>query len=71
MRCWVKPSHQRVGRLEEGGAHQHFQLLDGFPVGLLPLKLHHQRVDFLLLGQEEVGGEVFFFEPACRSARVC
>ena len=62
---------QRGGRLEEGGAHQHFQWLDGQPVEGLPLKLRHHLADCLVLGQAEVRrGVFFFFEPAARSARV-
>jgi len=66
-----QPSHQRVGRLEDGGAHQHFQLLDRQAVGLPGLEASHQLLDFLVLGQKDLGRRVFFFEPASRSARVC
>ena len=69
--CLQQKSHQRVGRLENRRAHQHFQLLDRHPVGLLGLEAGHQLLDFLVLGQEEFGGGVFFLKPAVRSARVC
>ena len=62
---------QRGGGLEERGAPQPFPLLDGPPGGVLPLQRGHHLLDFLVLGQEEVGRGVFFFEPACRCARVC
>jgi hypothetical protein len=62
--------HQCVGRLEDGGAHQRFQLLDRHAVGLLRPEAGHQLLDFLLLGQEELGRRVFFLAPAARSARV-
>lgn len=62
--------HQRAGRLEQGGAHQQLQLLDQLPAGPLALELHHQPLDFLVLGQEDFGREVFFLKPASRSARV-
>ena len=64
-------SHQCIGRLVNRRAHQHFQLLDHHPVGLGRLKADHQLLDFLILGQEELGRGIFFFEPASRSARVC
>ena len=63
-------AHQRVGRLEDGGAHQHFQLLDGHPVGFPRLEAGHQLLDFLVLGQEQFWRRVFFFESASLSARV-
>src|SRR6266487_995638 len=63
-------THQGVGRLEEGGAHQPFELLDGHAIGLAGLEAAHQLADFLLLGEEELRSGVFFFEPACLSARV-
>ena len=64
-------SHQCIGRLVNRRAHQHLQLLDRHPVGLGRLEASHQLLDFLILGQEELGRGVFFFEPASRSARVC
>ena len=56
-------THQRVGRLEDGGAHQHFQLLDGHPIGLARLETSHQLLDFLVLGQEQFRAGAFFFDP--------
>ena len=64
-------SDQRIGGFEKSGAHQHFQLLDGHPIGLLSLEARHQLLDFLVLGQEDLGGEVFFLKPVANSARVC
>src|ERR1051325_6239153 len=64
-----KPN-QRIGGFENGCAHQHFQLLDGHPVGLARLKARHQLSDLLILGEEEFGGGLFFFNPEASSARV-
>jgi hypothetical protein len=69
-RALEQKPHQCVGGLEDGGADQHFQFLDASSVGFLTLKLRHQLVDFLVLGQEEMGGGIVFFEPAARSDRV-
>ena len=44
-----------IGRLEDRRAQQHLQLLDRSPCGRLGLKLSDQLLDFLLLGEEEVG----------------
>ena len=61
---WLEPPlHQRVGGLEAGGAHQHFQLLHRQAVGRLRAKVRHQLLDFLLLGQEELWRWVFFLRP--------
>src|ERR1039458_4637825 len=65
-----KESHQHIGGLEDGGADQHFQLLDGAPVGFPRLEAGHQLLDFLALGEEEFWRRVFFFKPASLSARV-
>ena len=61
---------QRAGGLENGSAHQHFQLLHQLPAGLLILKMGHQPLDFLILGQEDFGCGRFFLKPDSRSARV-
>ena len=63
-------AHQRIGRFEEGGAHQHFQLLHGNPGRFPRLEAGHQLLDFLVLGQEEFWRRVFFFAPASLWARV-
>ena len=69
--CLLKqPADQGIGRLEDGGAHQRFQLLDGQTVGFPRLEAGHQLLDFLVLGQEEFWRRVFFFDPASLSARV-
>ena len=52
-------SRQLVGRLENGRADQHFQLLDGRTVGLGSLEASHQELDFLLLGEADLEGEFF------------
>jgi hypothetical protein len=64
-------AHQCVGGLEDCRADQDFELLDGPPIGSLRSKVGHQLRDFLLLGQEESRGGLFFFTPETRSARVC
>jgi hypothetical protein len=64
-------SHQRVGRFENGSADQHLQLLDRDPGGLVSLESSSYLLDFLVLGPGNLGRDVFFFEPAVRSARVC
>ena len=46
--------------LKMGRAHQNLQLLDGHPGGIGPLEARHQLLDFLVLGKEELRGEVFF-----------
>src|SRR6266566_705961 len=63
-------AHQGVGRLEEGGAHQPFELLDGHAIGLAGLEAAHQLADFLLLGEEKLWSGVFFFEHAASCSRV-
>ena len=65
-----KHAHQRVGGLEEGGAHQQFQFLHPLAAGCLSLEMGHQLLDFRVLGEEDFRPEVFFFAPASRSARV-
>ena len=55
-----QPAHQRVGRLEDRGAHQRFQLLDGHPVGRRRLEARQQLLDFPVLGQEDFRRAVFF-----------
>ena len=52
-------SHQLVGRLENRRAHQHLQLLDGHTVGLDGLEASDQELDFLFLGQADLGRELF------------
>jgi len=66
-----QPAHQRIGRLEEDRAKQYLHLLDRQAVGLVGLEAGYQLLDFLVLGQEDLGGEVFFLKPVVRSARVC
>lgn len=68
-----QPTHQLVGGLEKGRPHQHFQLLHRDPAGRLRLKASDQLLDFLLLGEEELGWRLrFFFElTAARCWRVC
>jgi hypothetical protein len=46
-------------------------LLDGQSVGRGGLEASHQLLDFLLLGQEDLGREVLFFKPVSRWTRVC
>src|ERR1039458_5730176 len=52
-------SHQRVGGLENGRAHQHLHLLNRGPGRLLSREPGHQLLDFLFLGEEEVGALFF------------
>ena len=66
-----QPSHQCVGRFENGCADQYLQLLDSYSGGLLGLESCGQLLDFLVLGPDNFGRKVFFFEPAVRSTRVC
>jgi hypothetical protein len=61
---------QGVGRLENGGAHQAFELLHSYSVGGRGLKTSHQLLDFLVLGEKEFGRGLFFFNPEASSARV-
>ena len=56
-------SHQGIGRLVKGRAHQHLHLLDRHPVGLGGLEAGHQLLDFLILGQAELGRGLFFLSP--------
>jgi hypothetical protein len=49
-----------VGWLEEGGSEKHFELLDGIAGRSPSGKLRHQRFDLGFLGEEEVGGRLFF-----------
>src|ERR1039458_4455651 len=65
-----KESHQCIGGLEDGGAPQHFQLLDHEPVWLPRLEAGHQLLDFLVLGQKEFWRWVFFLKAVASSARV-
>ena len=51
---------QGVGRLENGGAHQAFELLHSYSVGGRGLKTSHQLLDFLVLGEKEFGRGLFF-----------
>src|SRR5215204_108974 len=60
-----------ISRFEDRRTHQHLQLLDGHPVWLSSFKARHQLRDFLVLGEEDLGREVFFLKPPMRSARVC
>ena len=69
--------HHLVGRLENGRAHQHLQLLEGHAVGRGGLETGHQVLDFLVLGQADLGWEFpglgwgFFLKPIFNWARVC
>jgi hypothetical protein len=56
-----KEGHQRVGRLEDGGAHQHFQWLDGDPVGVPPLGSGSSTAKFPGLGPGGVLAAGLFF----------
>ena len=66
-----QPAHQRIGRLEEDRANQHFHLLDRQALGWVGLEADYQLLDFLVLGQEDLRREVFFLKSAVRSVRVC
>src|SRR5208337_3067813 len=59
-----QPADQAVGRLEHGGAHQQLQLRDAISFWGLGLKAGYQFLDFLLLGEDELGRQLFFFIPA-------
>ena len=58
--------HQRIGRLENRGADQHFELLDRHPVGSRGLETPDQLLDFLVLGEEELQRGIFFSSTRCR-----
>lgn len=67
------PDLHCVGHRNNGGygrADRHLQLLNRHLGGLVGLKLTHQRLDFLVLGQEDLGRGFFFLTPAARSERV-
>src|SRR5262245_3544303 len=66
-----QPSHQHIGRFENRRADQHLQLLDSYPGWLLGLEPSSYLLDLLVLGPDNLGRKVFFFEPTVRSARVC
>jgi len=63
-------AHQRVGRLENGGADQQFQFLHPRAVRSLAGQTRHPLLDFPFLGQEDMGRAVFFLKPAAISSRV-
>ena len=63
-------AHQRVGGLENGRADQPLQFLHQMAVRNLAGKTRPQLLDFLLLGQEDLGREVFFLKAAAISSRV-
>lgn len=69
-RALQQESHQRVSWFENGRPNQHFQLLYRQAIRLLRLKALYELLDFLLLGQEELGRGVFFFKPLASSTRV-
>ena len=52
----LQPPRQSPGGLEDRPAHQQFQLLHQLPGRRLALKLGHQSLDFLVLGEEDFGG---------------
>jgi len=66
-----KAFDDRVGRFENGRAHQKLQFLHQLAFRLLVLDTQHQLLDFCFLGDENVRCEVFFLKPASRSARLC
>ena len=70
-RILQQPSHNQFGRFEYGSTHQYFQFLNRHSIELARLELRHQLLDLLVLGQEDLGREVFFFNPPIRAARVC
>ena len=63
-RLLEQPADQLIGRFENRRAHQRFQLGDQLRSRGLGLELGNQALDFLILGEEDVGGNVFFFEAA-------
>ena len=69
--AYTDTADQRVGGFENRRAHEDFQLGDRVSLDRLCLKTGNQLLDFLVLGQKDLGGEVFFLKPVVRSARVC
>lgn len=63
-RLLEQPADQFVGGLKDRCPEQGLQLRDEFRLGALGLKSDDQLLDFLILRQEDVLGEFFFFEPA-------
>ena len=65
------------GRAKNGRAYKPLQLLDGDTVGLSSLETGHQVLDFLVLGEADLGRDLcglsgsFFFTPIFNWARVC
>src|SRR2546425_1186773 len=64
-----QPAHQFIGRFENRRAHQNLQLSNLLSMRLTGLKGGNQLLDFLLLAENDLGGE-FFFESAM-VLRVC
>ena len=65
---WKRLSHQCVGWSEDGRPYQPLQFLHPRPGGLLGGKARDQRLDFLLLRQEDPGRRPgFFFTPTVAS----
>jgi len=56
-----QPTDQRVGGLENGRAHQGLQLRDHLRSRRLGLEAGDQLLDFLILGEEDIGGNLGFF----------
>jgi hypothetical protein len=48
------PTHQLIGRLEDGRPDKHLQLSHGHSGGLGSLKTGHHLLDFLVLGEEDL-----------------
>src|SRR5690348_3851333 len=63
-------AHQLGGRFEHSSPDQHFEPLHIDTAGCGGLEAGYELVDFLFLGQEELGREGFFLEPAAIATRV-
>jgi hypothetical protein len=63
-RLLEKPSHQLIGGFEYGYPQQGLQLRNQLGLGTLGFKPGDQLLDFLILGQEDMPGDFFFFEVA-------
>jgi hypothetical protein len=63
-RLLEQPPNQLIGGLEDCGPEQGLQLRDQLRLGALGLKPEDQLLDFLILRQEDVARDFFFFEAA-------
>jgi hypothetical protein len=63
-RLLEQPADQFIGGLKDRGPEQGLQLRNKLRLGALGLKAGDQLLDFLILRQEDVLGDFFFFAAA-------